>query len=154
MSSAVMDREEIRIAAPELRGAALALGACRDFEVCLDGPAGTGKTVGALFKIHMLLTKYPGARWLLARKYSTELAGAAVQTYRTMLDPREGVRHFGGSKFEPAAFRYPNGSELIVAGLDKPEKVKSKDYDGAFINEATECSEEDAEFVLSRLRYG
>lgn len=151
---ATLDRTEVRIVAPELRGAALALGRCRDFEVCLDGPAGTGKTVGALFKIHMLLTKYPGARWLLARKYSTDLAGAAVQTYRNMLDPREGVRHFGGSKFEPAAFRYPNGSSLIVAGLDKPEKVKSKDYDGAFINEATECSEEDAEFVLSRLRYG
>jgi hypothetical protein len=46
--------DEIRIAAPELRGAALELGRCRDLEVCLDGPAGTGKTWGALFKIHTL----------------------------------------------------------------------------------------------------
>lgn len=146
--------EEIRIPAPELRGAALALGACRDIECCLDGAAGTGKTVGAIYKAHMMLTLYPGAKGLIARKTSTALAGSAVATYRDMIDPRENINFFGGSKARPSAFEYPNGSLLIVNGLDKPSKVKSWEFDIAFINEATECSLEDIEFVRSRLRHG
>lgn len=146
--------EEIRITSPELRGAALELGRCRDLEVCLDGPAGTGKTLGIAFKIHTLLTYFPGVKWLIARKYNTDLAGSAIATYKDLIDPREGVQQFGGNKFEPAAFRYPNSSLLIVNGLDKAEKVKSWEFDGAYINEATECELEDIEFVRSRLRHG
>jgi phage terminase large subunit len=146
--------QEVKISSPELRGASLALGSCRDLEVCLDGPAGTGKTYGALFKIHMELLIYPGAKALLARKTNTALAGSATATYRELLDPREGVRYFGGNKIRPAAFEYPNGSTLVVNGLDKPDKVKSWEFDRALINEATECEEEDIEFVRSRLRHG
>lgn len=146
--------EEVMIAPPELRGAALELGRCRDLEVCLDGPAGTGKTVAALFKVHMMLTLFPGAKALVARKTNTALAGSAIATYRDMIDPREGVKYFGGNKIRPAAFEYPNGSVLIVNGLDKPEKVRSWEFDIAYINEATECTVEDIEFVRSRLRHG
>src|SRR5215469_13146866 len=146
--------QEVRIAAPELRGAALALGACRDVEVCLDGPAGTGKTYGALFKIHTTLLRYPGAKALVARKSNTALAGSAMATYREMLDPREGVRYFGGNKVKPAAFEYPNGSVLAVNGLDKPSKVQSWEFDMAFINEALEVEEEDVDYVRARLRHG
>jgi PBSX family phage terminase large subunit len=145
---------EVAIPSPELRGGVRELMACRDLEVCLDGPAGTGKTFGALFKIHLMLTLFSEAKALLARKTNTALAGSATATYRELLDPREGVRYFGGNKVKPAAFIYPNGSELIVNGLDKPDKVKSWEFDIVLINEATECEEEDAEFVRSRLRHG
>lgn len=145
---------ELRIPAPELRGAALELGRCRDLEVTLDGPAGTGKTYSALYKIHMMLSLYPGAKALITRKSNTALAGSAMATFRELLDPREGVVYFGGNKVKPAAFLYPNGSEMNVNGLDKPEKVKSWEWDIALINEATECEEEDIEFVRSRLRHG
>lgn len=144
---------EVHIPAPELRGANFQLGACHDLEVCLDGPAGTGKTVAALYKVHMLLTLYPGAKALVARKTNTALAGSAIATYRDhILDLREGVKYFGGNKVRPSAFEYPNGSVMIVNGLDKPDKVKSWEFDLAYINEATECTLEDIEFVRSRLR--
>lgn len=142
-----------RIKAPELRGAALALGACRDREVCLDGPAGTGKTVGALYKIHRLLDKYPGSRALVARKTNTELAASAMVTYRDNIRRgRTDIKWFGGNKVKPAAYIYPNGSEMIVNGLDKPEKVLSAEFDWAYINEATGCSMANIEFVRMRLR--
>jgi len=147
--------EEIRICAPELRGAALALGSCQDLEVCLEGPAGTGKTVGILFKIHLLLLRYAGAKALIARKRNTDLTGSALATYREhILDEREGIRYFGGNRVRPAAYEYPNGSLLIINGLDRPSKVRSWEFDVAFINEATECSVNDIEFVRSRLRHG
>jgi hypothetical protein len=144
----------VRIPAPELRGGNFDLGQCRDLEVCLDGPAGTGKTFAALYKVHTILTLYPGAKWLVARKYNTALAGSAIATYQELLDPNEGVTYFGGNKIRPAAFDYPNGSQLIVNGLDKRDKIKSWEFDGAYINEATECSIEDIEFVRMRLRKG
>jgi PBSX family phage terminase large subunit len=142
-----------RIKAPELRGANLALGACRDREVCIEGPAGTGKTVGALYKIHRLLDTYAGSRALVARKTNTALAGSAMVTYRDNIRRgRVDIKWFGGNKVRPAAFLYPNGSEMIVNGLDKPEKVLSAEFDWAYINEALECSLADVEFVRMRLR--
>ncbi len=139
MTTTLHGRQEVVIQAPELRGAALELGRCRDLECLLDGPAGTGKSYGALFKVNMMLTLYPGSKWLLARKTNTALAGSAVATYRELLHPSENVRFFGGNKIKPAAFEYPNGSQLIVNGLDKPDKVKSWEFDGAMINECSEC---------------
>src|SRR5258708_5468389 len=142
-----------RIAAPELRGNNLALGWCQDREVCLDGPAGTGKTFAALYKIHRLLMEYPGSRALVARKTNVALSGSAMVTYRqNILRGRRDIHWFGGNKVEPAAFKYRNTSEMVVNGLDKPEKVQSSEFDWALINEATECEIEDVEFVRMRLR--
>lgn len=147
-------RREVVIPAPELRGGALALMGNRDLEVCLDGPAGTGKTFVALYKVHLVLSAYPGAKALVARKSNTALSGSAMATFReSVLDPREGVRFFGGNQIKPAAFEYPNGSLMTMNGLDKPEKVKSWEFDLAYINEASECTLEDIEMVRSRLRH-
>jgi hypothetical protein len=136
-------------------GAARELFFARELEVCEDGPAGTGKTIAALNKVHLALLKYDGARALAARKTNVDLAASAMVTYQQqVLHPGDGVIYYGGSRVKPAHFKYPNGSELIPLGLDKPEKVKSQEYDIAYINEATECTEEDVEMVRSRLRNG
>lgn len=146
------DLQQVVIPAPDLRGAILELAQATEVECGIDGPAGTGKTYGILYYIHVLLLNYPGAKFLVARKYNTDLAGSAMATYRDhILDPREGVYYFGGNKVEAAAYRYPNGSLLVVNGLDKPGKVKSMEFDGIYINEATECSAEDIEFCRMRL---
>lgn len=151
----LLEPTEVRIPSPELRGAALELGQCHDIEVGLDGPAGTGKTFGILYYIHILLLKYPGAKALVARKYNTDLSASAMATFRDdVLDPREGVNYFGGNRIRPAAFEYPNGSLMLVSGLDKPTKVKSLEVDLVYINEATECSVDDIEFCRMRLRKG
>jgi PBSX family phage terminase large subunit len=146
--------QELRIAAPELRGAAMELGRCRDIEVCLDGPAGTGKTFACLYKVHILLTLYPGAKALVARKSNVSLAGSAMATFRNLIQDTESARYFGGNKIKPAAFEYPNGSLMIVSGLDRPEKIKSYEFDIAYLNEASEMVVDDIEFVRSRLRNG
>jgi phage terminase large subunit len=144
--------EKIVIPAPELRGAVLELARCSDIEVGIDGPAGTGKTFGVLYFLHLLLLKYPGARILVARKHNTDLAGSAMATFRdNVLDEREGVHYFGGNKVRPAEYMYPNGSELVVNGLDKPGKVKSMEFDAIYINEATECTLDDIEFCRMRI---
>ena len=155
MTTAVRDKTEYRIPAPELRGAVWELGSCHDTEVGIDGPAGTGKTFGILYYIHLLLLKYPGAKWLVSRRYNVDLAGSAMATYQNeVLDPHMGVRYFGGNKVKPPGFIYPNGSFLAVSGLDRPSRLKSFDCDGIYINEATEIEVDHLEFARMRIRKG
>ena len=137
------------------------LGAARDVflsiapEIALDGPAGTGKTRAVLEKLHLCMLKYPNAKALLTRKTNTALAATALQTFQhKVLHALDGVRWFGGSRKDPAAFMYPNGSRIVVCGLDKPEKIMSSEYDLIYINEATECKLDDIEALTTRLRNG
>jgi PBSX family phage terminase large subunit len=155
MSIALAEKTELRIPAPELRGASWEVGSCRDTEIVLDGPGGTGKTFGILYKIHMLLLSYPGAKWLVCRKFNVDLGGSALATYRDdILHPSEGVRYFGGSRDRPPGYIYPNGSFMAISGLDRPSRLKSFECDGVYINEATEVDIDDLEIARMRLRKG
>jgi PBSX family phage terminase large subunit len=147
-------------AAPEVityepRGAARDLLLRKDPELLLSGPAGTGKSRVALEKVHLCALKYPGMRALIARKTLTSLTSTGLVTFsQHVLHPKEGVTFFGGSKSEPAAYRYPNGSAVVVGGMDKPEKVMSAEYDMAYLQEATDLLAKDYEAVTTRLRNG
>ena len=152
MPVATQEKTEYVIPAPELRGAILDIFNYPELEVGLDGPAGTGKTYGILYLIHCLLLQYPGAKALVCRKRNTDLAGSAMATFReSILDDREGVRYFGGNKIKPAMYEYPNGSIMVVNGLDRPGKVKSMDFDLIYFVEATDGTIEDVEFLHMRL---
>ena len=137
-------------------------GASRDLfyrhepEVLIAGPAGTGKTYGALWRLHLAALKYPGMRAIMLRQVQEDLTASVLVTYQTRVlgSGNFGVRAFGGSKLKPAGFQYPNGSELLIGGLDKPEKVMSREYDLVYINEATEVSEEAWENLTTRCRWG
>jgi phage terminase large subunit len=136
-------------------GAAEQLFKCRDREVLDEGPAGTGKTYGALQKAHLALIKYPGARGLLLRKTLVSLKASTLVTFRErVLHPSEGVRFWTSRGSEPAHYAYPNGSKLIIAGMDKASKVLSTEYDLIIYDEATEGTLEEWETLMTRLRYG
>lgn len=52
------------------------------------------------------------------------------------------------------SYRYPNGSEIVLGGLDKPIKIMSTEYDLIYVAEATEVSEESWQSLKTRLRNG
>lgn len=138
------------------RGASAELFRRHEPELLIAGPAGTGKTYGALWRLHLAMLKYPGARAIMLRKVQEDLTASALVTYqqRVLGMGNFGVRGFGGSKLKPAGFQYPNGSEILIGGLDKSEKVMSREYDLIYLNEATEASEEDWESLTTRARWG
>jgi len=135
-------------------------GAAREFwrykgpEVILAGPYETGKTLPVLFKLHLLLAKYPGARGLMVRKTYTSLINAAVVTYEKKVlpyipeDPHSAVKKFGGEK--PEFYDYPNTSRLVVGGLDHPDKFLSSEFDFVYVNQAEELSLNDWEQLTGR----
>ena len=135
------------------RGAAREVFVRRDPEVLLSGPAGTGKSRSCLEKLHLCASKYPGMRALMARKTLISLTSTTLVTYtRKVLHPLDGVQFFGGSAQEPPQYRYPNGSRLVVGGMDKPSKIMSSEYDVIYTPEATELTENDWESCTTRLR--
>lgn len=142
----------------EPRGAALAFFNLSDRlqEVFFDGPAGTGKTLAVLWRFHLLLASHPNSRALVLRKTHVSLTSSALESFRRyVLAVNDfGASWYGGSAEEAPGYRYPNGSKFNVGGLDNPTRVMSAEYDGIFVNEATELLEEEWESLISRRRLG
>lgn len=130
-------------------GAAKTLFSTRDDEVLLAGPAGTGKSLAALHKLHLAMSKYPLAKAFMARKTRNSMTNSCLATFdRHVLRPPDKV-HFHKTDQQ---YNYPNGSIIAVIGMDDPEKVKSTDWDMGFVQEATELTENDWEIATTRLR--
>jgi PBSX family phage terminase large subunit len=127
-------------------------------EIIYSGPAGTGKTRTLLEYVHQRCQSNR-ERWLLLRKTEESLKTSALVTFREQVLYRfdgkrsviDGVSYFGGSKLLPAQFTYETtGSVIVTGGLDNPEKVKSSEWDGVFVNEATELTLNEWELVTGR----
>lgn len=121
-------------------------------EAIIHGPAETGKTLGALFKLHIAAMTYPKASIVIARKtlastYSTVLV---TFTEKVLGEDREQwpCVPYGGMK--PEWFDYPNGSRIWLAGMDKPGKVLSAEHDIFYFNQVEEERLKDWETATTR----
>lgn len=139
----------------EPRGAALKAWRSGRREVLLSGPAGTGKSRLWLQKAHFVAQKYPGARILFCRKTRASMTQSVLVTFEKKVLPagwlEQGVVRWNQTDQQ---YEYPNGSIIAVAGLDKPSKIMSSEWDLIYVAEATELLETDWGALLSRLRNG
>lgn len=142
----------------EPRGAALEMFRSTASEILLSGAAGTGKSVAALMKLHLTCLHTPGVRALIVRKTHASLTASTLVTFRQRVAAEAIaagiVRFYGGSAQEPAAFRYTNGSVIVVGGLDRATRLLSTEYDLCFVDEAIETTAEDLDTIVTRLRNG
>jgi phage terminase large subunit len=142
----------------EPRGAAQQLFKARESEVFIAGPAGTGKSLVSLYRMHLVALHNPDARFLIVRKTAVSLGSTTLVTYEKKVAQdaiaRGIVSWFGGSAREAPGYRYSNGSKINVGGMDKPEKIMSAEYDMVFADEATELTITDWESIGTRLRNG
>lgn len=136
-----------------LHGGVAAWTQCFDKECLVVGGAGTGKTRGILFWLVILAQTYPGIKIIIARKTLADLAKSAMVTLE---DDVLGAGHpaIGGlqrvGRTKP--YQFQNGSEILPHGFESKEGWKSIQCDLCYINEATEITEPDYEYALSRVR--
>jgi len=139
-------------------GAAARLFTERGPEVVLSGPAGTGKSLACLRKMHLMMLANPGARGLMLRKTATSLTSTALVTFRAHVAKAAigagDCRWHGSTDHSTAGFTYANGSELVIGGMDKSTRIMSSEYDVAYVQEATELTPDDWEAITTRLRNG
>lgn len=139
-------------------GAAKVAFSCKDAELLLSGPAGTGKSRALLEKLHLICLLTPNVRALIIRKTLSSLGSTALVTWREHVAPEAlamGQLSFhGGNSQAPAQYRYKNGSTVTIGGMDKATKVMSSEYDMIYVQEAIELTESDWEALTTRLRNG
>ncbi len=118
----------------------------------LKGGGGSGKSIFAGRKVLERVTTEPGHRWLVCRKVAktlrescfAQLAGQCAKHY-----PESGW-HLNRTEMR---ISFKNGSEILFAGLDDVEKLKSiYDITGIWIEEASELAESDFNQLDIRLR--
>jgi len=138
----------------EPMGGADELFGCRDEEVLLEGPAGTGKSRALLEKIHLALCKYDGAKALIVRATRVSMTHSVLVTFEDKVLP---VGHYlkrGASRGHRDSYLYHNNSELVTGGLDRPDRLMSTEYDIIGVFEATEVQEDAFDKLTTRLRNG
>lgn len=136
------------------RGAVVELFGARDREVLIEGPAGTGKTRGVCEKVFALACKYARSRHLLCRKTRVSMTQSVLPILEGDVFGPHAFLRAGASKSHRTAYRLPNGSEIVMGGLDNADRIMSSEYDTISVFEATETVLDDWEKLLSRLRAG
>src|SRR5215469_13273235 len=115
--TAAVHREANRVY--QAYGAARKLWGCRDEEILMEGPAGTGKTRAILEKMHFCAMKYPGFRGLIVRKTRESLTNSVLVTLEEKVIPKDSPILDGPQRRLRQTYHYPNGSEIDVGGMDK-----------------------------------
>lgn len=121
----------------------------------LKGGGGSGKSIFAGRKVLERTTSEAGHRWLVTRKTAKSLRESCFeqlkgQAYDYYADK---IAYIPKGKGSDMYMRFTNGSEILFAGLDDVEKLKSiYDITGIWIEEASEVLESDFNQLDIRLR--
>ena len=118
----------------------------------LCGGGGSGKSIFAGRKVLERVINEKGHRWLVCRKVAKTLRDSCFAQLRGQL-----AEHYPQARARinssDMRIRFPNGSEILFAGLDDVEKLKSiYDITGIWIEEASEITEADFNQLDIRLR--
>lgn len=124
-------------------------------ESIVHGPAETGKTIGALYKLHIAASTYPKASIVICRKVLSDTYSTVLQTFQNKVLPpkdelvKHGIQPYGGEKAE--WFHYhKTDARIWMAGLDKSGKVLSSEHDLIYVNQAEQLSLDDWETLTTR----
>lgn len=118
----------------------------------LKGGGGSGKSIFAGRKILERATSEPGHRFLVVRKVARTLRESC---FKQLSGQTKNHYPDSGYKINQSDMRitFENGSEILFAGLDDVEKLKSiYNIDGIWIEEASEILESDFNQLDIRMR--
>jgi len=127
---------------------------CQAPEVMIHGPAETGKTIAALYKLHVAASTYKNASIVICRKTLSSTYSTVLQTFINKVLPLEdelasyGITAYGGEK--PEWYDYPTGARIWLAGMDKSSKILSAEHDIIYFNQAEEASLDNWETCTTR----
>lgn len=128
--------------------------ACQEAHAILSGPAETGKTIALLNLVDSLCWKHPGLSAVLVRNVRADMNATVIESWeKKVIFMKDGVAPGGITKHggeSPEFYRYPNGSKIWVAGLDRPGKALSSERDLIAVNQCEEISKEAWETLATR----
>lgn len=129
----------------------------------MEGPAGTGKSRALLQYAHWACRTYPGIRVLFVRQVKADFGQSILVTFEDkVLYPGHPVLRSSGdvSRKNRDNYLYPydkavvdgktyeGQSEIVISGLDRPERTFSMEYCKVCVFEGHEISEESWEKLI------
>lgn len=118
----------------------------------LKGGGGSGKSIFAGRKVLERVTSEPGHRWLVCRKVARTLRESCFKQLWGQVNEYYSDTGYKVNKGD-MLITFRNGSEILFAGLDDVEKLKSiYNITGIWIEEASELLEGDFNQLDIRLR--
>jgi len=153
--TAVVDQVRVK-----LRGAPAAIlqelnaykGPKQVVEYVIDGPRGTGKTLGVGFLLYHLAYRYPGIRMLFVRKTRRSITQSFCPDWEKIVCRGTDPCLKGPAADHRSEYRFENGSVLVLAGLDDPQKAYSTNFDVVVPEEASQFTEDEVEQFHGVLR--
>ena len=141
----------VTVELPKFRGGSLQLLTCHDHEAILCGPSDTSKTWAGCVKDFLLCSdaRRPKAHGIMVRKLFNSINDSCARTFNTITAGLP-IKRYGGEKFTEK-WVFPNGSELVCAGLDKADKLLSSEWDFAHMVQAEQLTEAEWEMVAGRV---
>lgn len=121
-------------------------------ECLIEGPAGTGKSVGIGKFLWSVLDAHPDACILVVRKTLTSLRDSFQDTLENEVLWPDHPSVQGRQREYRTKYVHPNGAELRLGGFDKPRSLFSTQYTIIFVNEATELTKKEWESLHRALR--
>ena len=122
-------------------------------ELLYSGAFGAGKSRIGCEKCLYLALKYPNNYGLITRKRFNDIKFTTmIVFFRDVVPPA--LKEADGYDWNKtdSILTLPNGSQVVFRGLDDPGKIASMELGYAFVDEATEISEEDWDMINGRLR--
>ena len=113
-------------------------------ECVVSGPGGTGKTTGILGLLLRLLVAYPKSRQLWCRMTRADLTDSVLASFEDDVLPEDSYLLDGPQRKDRHGYVLANGSEVVLAGMDRPSKKFSTSFDVVYFNELFEMPDEDA----------
>lgn len=132
----------------------LASGTIRDKFVLVEGRRGTGKTRAILTILLARALAVPKSRILVVRSTRTRLSATVLVTLEEQVFPSFGMSvPGGGARENRSGYRLPNGSEIVVQGLDDTSRTQSGEFSWIYVAEGTElASQNDVSALAGALR--
>jgi phage terminase large subunit len=127
---------------------------CKDPEVLVTGPAGTGKTIADHLLTMLRCQEYPGSRHLYVRQVRADMNDTILPSFERVLGPGHPALGDGCGPESRHRYTFPNGALVVVAGLDRPQRTYSGEYDTVTVFEGTDTTEDAWQQFKRSLRHG
>lgn len=125
-----------------------------DLLLLFEGVAGSSKTYTDCCLTLMRAEKYPRSRHLWLRKTRKSMTDSVLKTFENDILPPGSPIMSGPSRAHRDRYTLPNGSEIALGGMDRPDKFLSSEWDTITYFEAIEGTEEEFVSLLRCFRGG
>jgi len=121
-------------------------------DALVEGPLDTGKSFAGYTLGHSYAERFPGSRGIICRKKRVSMTQSSLVTWESVLGRGHPAIHGTAGRANRNNYLYPNGSEVVVAGMNNPQNLLSAEYDWCIADELVEFTREDVELIGGRLR--